>query len=126
LAGVPASLWLAARIGWHAPFILIAVASVVAGDVAWRLLPPLNTHLARATSGSPAANLAAVLREPDHWRAHALTMPVVGASFVIIPFIAIVATANVGIAVVDLLRVHPFGGAATLFTSRPFGVLTDR
>lgn len=114
MAGVPASLWLAARIGWHAPFILIAVASVAVGVVAWRLLPPLNTHLARVRSGFPAANLAAVLREPNHWRACALTMLVVGASFVIIPFITIVATANFGIAVADLPLVYLFGGAATL------------
>lgn len=126
VAGVPASLWVATRLGWHAPFILIAAFSAVVGAIAWRLLPPLGAHLARARSVSPAANLRSVLREPNHWRAYLLTVLVIGASFVVIPYITLFATANVGIAIADLPLIYLFGGAATLFTSRAFGVLTDR
>jgi predicted MFS family arabinose efflux permease len=126
VAGVPASLWLAAALGWHAPFIAIAVASLIVGIGALRLLPRLAGHLAQARSASPLANLNEVLRDANHWRALLLTILVMSAGFSIIPYITIYATTNLGIAIGDVPLIYLVGGVATFFTARAFGVLTDR
>jgi predicted MFS family arabinose efflux permease len=126
VAGVPASLWLAAALGWHAPFIAIAVASAGVGIAALRLLPQLGGHLAQARAASPLANLAEVLRDANHWRAFVLTMLVMSAGFSIIPYVTIYATTNLGIAIADVPLIYLVGGVATFFTARLFGVLTDR
>ena len=126
VAGVPGSLWLAAALGWHAPFIAIALVSAGVGVAALRLLPHLRDHLAQARSQSALGNLAAVLRDANHWRAFALTMLVMSAGFSIIPFVTIYATSNLGIAIADVPLIYFVGGVATLFTARAFGVLTDR
>lgn len=126
VAGVPASLWLAAALGWHAPFIAIALASAAVGVAGLRLLPHLTGHLAHARAQSAFGNLAAVLRDANHWRAFVLTMLVMSAGFSIIPYITIYATANLGIAIADVPLIYLVGGVATFFTARAFGVLTDR
>ena len=126
VAGVPASLWLASTVSWHAPFIAIALASAVVGVAALQLLPRLGGHLAQARTQSPLGNLAAVLRDANHWRAFVLSMLVMSAGFTIIPYITIYATANLGIGIGDVPLIYLVGGVATFFTARAFGVLTDR
>jgi predicted MFS family arabinose efflux permease len=126
VAGVPASLWLANSFGWHVPFISIALMCAVIGAVALRVMPRLTMHLRGGARQAPFAALAAVVREPNHWRALGLTALVMSAGFSIIPFITIYATVNLGIAAADVPLLYLFGGVATLFTARVFGVLTDR
>jgi predicted MFS family arabinose efflux permease len=126
VAGVPASLWLASALGWHAPFVAITLASALVGVAALQLLPPLRGHLEAARSATMLGNLAAVLRDTNHWRAFVLSMLVMSASFAIIPYITIYATRNVGIAIEQVPLIYLAGGVATLFTARAFGALTDR
>jgi predicted MFS family arabinose efflux permease len=126
VAGVPASLWLAGVLGWHAPFIAIALASALIGAAALRLLPHLRGHLEAARASTVLGNLGAVLRDANHWRAFVLSMLVMSAGFAVIPYITIYATSNVGITIEQVPLIYLVGGVATLFTARAFGVLTDR
>ena len=125
VAGVPVSLWMANARGWHAPFFGIALSCVVVGAAALRALPRLDGHRAGTQRRSALANLAAVLREANHWHALALTVLVMAAGFSIIPFITIYATANLGIAASEVPLIYLAGGIATLFTARLWGRLAD-
>lgn len=126
VAGLPASLWLAAHLGWHAPFIAIALASFVVAAVGLRTLPVVAGHLHAARASSPWRTLARVLREPRHWRAFGFTAVVFATSFTIIPFLTIYMTANMGLATAEVPLVYLAGGVATLFTSRAIGAWADR
>src|SRR5688572_17934401 len=126
VAGVPASLWLAQVLGWHASFIAIALASLVIGAVGMRTLPRLEGHLHAARETSAWRSIGAVLREPHHWHAFGFTALVMATGFTVIPFITIYLTANVGISPAQVPLIYLAGGVATLFTSRLIGGLADR
>jgi predicted MFS family arabinose efflux permease len=126
VAGVPASLWLAQGFDWHAPFVAIAALSAGFWALGLRVLPRLDSHLQAQRGVSALTSLGRVLAEPNHWTAFALSAMVMGASFVIIPYITLYGTANVRIAEADIPLIYLVGGAATFFTARLWGVLADR
>lgn len=66
-----------------------------------------------------------VLKDPNHQKAFALTALMMIAGFTVIPYITIYTTTNGGLTIHQVPYVYLFGGAATLFTSRLIGRLTD-
>jgi len=126
VAGVPLSLWLASRWGWHMPFISIAAVSAFIWLAAWRTVPSLSGHLSGQVAQSNWQRLRAVLAEPNHWRAFGLSSLMVAGSFAIIPYITIYTTSNTGLTAEQVPLVYLVGGVATLFTARLWGRLADR
>jgi predicted MFS family arabinose efflux permease len=126
VAGVPLSLWMASRWGWHTPFFAIAVVSLLILLGAWRWVPLLRGHLSGVSAQPPILQLRLVLGEVNHWRAFTLSMLTLVGSFSIIPYITIYTTSNAGLHQDQVPYVYLAGGLATLFTSRLWGVLSDR
>ena len=126
VAGVPGSLWLADRFGWHASFIAIAAASFVIAAVGFRTLPRLDAHLREARESNAWRTIAEVLREPNHWRAFGFTALLMATGFTTIPFLTIYMTVNMGLQPAQVPLVYLVGGVATLFSSRLIGALSDR
>ena len=126
VGGVPASLWMANHWGWHMPFFAIAGLSVVVWLVAARYVPSFRPPTPQGGALSAWDQLTAGLAEPNHWRAFALAVVMVGAGFCIIPYITVFSTANVGVTNAQLPWIYLTGGIATLFTARLWGVLADR
>ncbi len=125
VAGVPLGLLVAAHFGWRATFALLAGLSLLILLAAWRFVPPLTAHLAGGQR-APLTQLKAVLREPRHWLAFALTLTLTFSAFSIVPYLAPYWVGNVGLAEQDLSVIYLVGGAATFFTSRFLGRLSDR
>src|SRR4030095_2368980 len=46
VSGGPLGLWFAAHYSWRMPFLVLAAFSVIVWAVAWRLVPPLDAHVA--------------------------------------------------------------------------------
>lgn len=130
VAGLPAALWLASLLGWHWPFLSIAVLSALCWLAAIKFVPRLDTHVLApaesAATGNPWQRLHGVLTQPNHWRAYGLSMAMMLGSFSIIPYITIFTTTNVGLQPAQVPLVYLVGGLATLFTSRMWGKLADR
>lgn len=126
VAGVPGSLWLAQRLGWHAPFLAIGALALVLAAGATRTLPRLDAHLSPGQRRPVRAELAALLGERSHWQAFGLTALMMLGSFTIIPYITIYVTANAGVAQQQVPTIYLVGGVATLLTSRLWGALADR
>ena len=124
VAGVPTGLFLASQFSWHTPFFVIAAVCVLLAIGAWVTLPPLADHLTHQRS-SPLSNITQVLKDPNHQKAFALTALMMIAGFTVIPYITIYTTTNGGLTVNQVPYVYLLGGAATLFTSRLIGRLTD-
>ena len=124
VAGVPAGLFFAAQFSWHTPFFVIAGVCVLLAIGAWVTLPPLADHLQHQRS-SPLSNILQVLRDKNHQKAFAFTALMMIAGFTVIPYITIYTTINGGLTVKQVPYVYLLGGAATLFTARWIGRLTD-
>lgn len=129
VAGVPGSLWLADHLGWQSTFAGIALVSVGVGALGLYALPRLDAHLLARQSGaapSPWRALGDVVREPNHWRAFALSALVMAGGFTAIPYLTIYLTINVGVDMSQIPLIYFAGGIATIFSARAIGVLADR
>lgn len=126
VAGVPLGLFLATHFGWHMPFFAIAGMSVLLGLFAWKTMPALNAHLKLGQRVSAWQNIAHVLAEPNHQKAFLFSALLMFTGFTVIPFITIYMQSNVGLLTEQVPYLYLCGGAATLFTARFFGRMTDR
>lgn len=126
VAGVPLGLWIAARLSWRAPFLVLALICLGVAAIAWRVLPAVDAHLAHAQNRHPVEQLRLIFGEPNHVRAFAFNIALMFAGFTVIPFIAAYNVANVGLAESDLAVIYFCGGLATLFTAQVIGRLADR
>ncbi len=125
IAGVPAGLFLANHLGWHAPFYLLAGLSALILIMASRVLPSMRDHLAKEKS-KPWADMREVIGRANHWRAFGLTIVMTMAGFLIIPYLSPSLVANVGISNDHLPLIYLFGGGATFFSMRWIGRVSDR
>lgn len=128
VAGVPAGVVLGATFGWSSPFILLVMLSVLIWVCCQRLVPTLAAHLEKQPPALAEVlpDLFRLIRTHRYLRAFALTFAAMSASMLIVPFIAPVLVANYGVAPKQLSWIYMAGGAATFFTARLIGQLTDR
>jgi predicted MFS family arabinose efflux permease len=125
VAGVPISLFLAARYGWHAPFFAITGVCLLLAAMAWRTMPALNAHV-QSQPQSAIANIRQVLADRNHQKAFVFSGLLMFAGFTVIPYIAIYSTTNGGLSQQEISYIYLCGGAATLFTTRWVGRMTDK
>jgi predicted MFS family arabinose efflux permease len=125
ILGVPAGIWLAAWLGWHATFYAIVGISTLVLLLSWRHLPMLRGHLAGGQR-APLATLRALLCEAAHWRVFAFTIALTFAGFMVIPFIATYLSRNVQVSDRELGLVYLCGGLCAVVTSPWIGRLADR
>jgi predicted MFS family arabinose efflux permease len=131
VAGVPIGLVFSGWFGWHAPFMFMAGVAAVVYAFAWRAVPPMSAHVKRRDPEVHPVKAAlwpvvATLRHPNHLRAFGFVVLLMFSAFMVIPFIALYNTINVGVTERQLPVMYLLGGAATLFTSRIVGRLADR
>lgn len=121
--GVPLGLALAGYFEWHAPFYLLAGLSLLVHGIASRALPPLKPQHA---AEHPWRQMKAILLNPVHQRALALSTALIFAGGVVIPFLAPAMVANVGLTEAQLPLIYAVGGMCTLGTTPLIGRLSDR
>ncbi len=126
VAGVPTGLFLAAHLGWHAPFFGIAALCAALGLMAAWTLPTLGHHLAGQAGRSALGGIRRVLADVNHLKAFAFSGLLMFAGFTVIPYITIYMRANVGLTAEEIPYIYLCGGVVTLFTARLFGRMTDR
>ena len=127
VAGVPAGVLLGAHFGWASAFYLLVALSAMAWIACVNLVPPLREHL--ATAPAPISQtlpaLWSLTRQPNHLRAFLLTFTMMVSHMMVIPFIAPTLVANHGVSPGQLAWIYMAGGAATFFTARAIGRLSD-
>ncbi len=125
VAGVPLSLWLANHLQWRAPFVFIALLSLLFMAVGASILPELRHHLSAQKRAHPFTDLFDVLRDANHLRALLFGAMIIFSGFTVIPYITVYAVGNVGISQHDIPLVYFAGGIATFFTARIIGHWAD-
>lgn len=124
IAGVPLGMYLAEQNGWRSTFFVLGGLSACVLMLAAVSLPSLRGHL--TPDQVRIGNLWAVLTDPNHLRAYALTCALVVSSFLMGPYLATYLEGKVGVAQTNLKYVYLCGGLATLVTMTVFGRLADR
>ena len=125
IAGVPISLWLANWLNWRAPFVLVAVLTIVFVIIGQQVLPQLRHHISAQKRAHPFVPMFDVLRDPNHLRALMFSALLIFAGFTVIPYITLYAVHNIGIHQHDIPFIYLAGGAATLFSARFIGHRAD-
>ncbi len=129
VAGVPLSLFLANHIsflGWRAPFIFIALVSVVILYLAYRNIPKIEGHLNHVHEGSRFKQIYDVAIAHRHLRVYVFMGLIMMTGFSVIPYIALYLTSNVGIDNSYISLIYLCGGVATLMSSRYIGHMADK
>ncbi|MDN4166249.1 MFS transporter [Cytophagales bacterium LB-30] len=127
VAGVPFGYFLAEKISWHAPFLLLSGFGLVILYMIWRYIPSLTAHM---VSKSDRPGIRKVLHNafslPNQQRALLFMMLLMLGQFTIIPFIAPYMIRNVGFESNQITYIYLIGGALTIFTSPIIGKLADK
>lgn len=130
VAGVPLALFLVSHFNWHAPFLVIAILVSLVAMGASQILPSLKGHVQSNDEGHSVrnmlANLRAVVVDPNHLRAFAMSASMVFAGFAVIPYITLYLQFNAGFETEQIPYVYLFGGVSTLLTARWIGHWSDR
>ena len=126
VAGVPLSLWLANLLNWRAPFILIAVLSLLFILVGLRILPELRSHLNKERRSHLLSATFEVLGDTNHLRALLYSALIIFSGFTVIPYITVYAVNNIEISQHDIPIVYLVGGAATLISAPFIGHTADK
>ncbi len=126
VAGVPLGIVVAAHFGWHWVFLGIGLAGMgLLALGAWRI-PSIRGHLGVARLQSRWGEWQSIFSSGLRVRGLLLISCVMGAGFLIIPFLSPSLVANVGVRETDLSLFYFVGGVCTLFTSQWIGWATDR
>ena len=124
VVGVPTSLFLAAHISWHAPFVAIAAVSGVIALVAFFILPTLTKHIGLQKI-SALKNIVDTVRDRNNQKGFLLSALMMSAGFVVIPYITIYMVSTGGLNQQQVPYIYLSGGIATLISARLVGRFTD-
>ncbi len=128
IAGVPIGVALGAHYGWQSAFYMLVAFCILIWLVALRIVPSLTGHLAkhRPALAETLPALFALIANPRHLRAFALTGALTISNMIVIPFISPVLVGNLGVEPQQISWIYMVGGLATLFTARAIGRWSDR
>lgn len=122
--GVPLGLELAFRFDWRAPFVALAVVSLVVTTIVSMKLPPMTTHLGTG-HGSPIQHLRGLVRT-DVMVSYAMTFCLMLGSFIVIPNISAYVLYNVHYPREHLGVLYASGGAVSIIATPFIGRIVDR
>jgi predicted MFS family arabinose efflux permease len=121
--GVPASLILAGKFGWHAPFFLLALCAAANLVLGGFVLPHLRTAV---PDHEPLRQMREILGHRAHRRALALGGVLIMGGGCLVPFLAPSIVANMGLTEAQVPLIYAVGGACTLISMPLIGRLCDR
>ncbi len=124
--GIPLSLSLANRFGWHAPFLFIVGIATVVGIIIFNFLKPITGHLALQKSGNAYQHFLETVRNPHYLKGFsAVTLLALG-GYMIMPFSSAFVVNNVGIPLSDLPLVYLATGTAAMISGPLLGKWSDK
>lgn len=125
--GVPFSLFLAGKLGWHAPFFLVVGLGLVILFAIIKFLPNFTEHLVHKDErDSPIEVYRKIIANKLNLTAFALSATLMLGHFVVIPFLNPFMQHNVGFNDWQRNLVYIVGGLVTIFSAPMAGKLADK
>jgi len=125
ILGIPAGLYLANNWGWHSPFILIVIVSLLAGVVILWKLKPIDGHLKLRTDRHAFHHLIDVITKKRYLQAFATVALLSTGGFMLMPFGSAFSVHNLGIDINDLPTLYMITGLFSIITGPIVGRAAD-
>lgn len=123
--GIPAGLYFSTKWGWHAPFFMIVIVSVIVGIFIQLYLQPINAHLKIKSDKNPFHHFKATLINRKYLLAFSATALLSLGGFMLMPFGSDFTVHNMGIDLDHLPMLYLITGLATMFVGPIIGRLSD-
>jgi predicted MFS family arabinose efflux permease len=125
--GLPIGIFLAPRLGWHSPFLMIVGLCIVAGVLIVVYMKPVTAHLEIQTKRNPFQHLGKTLSQSRYLRAFAATTLLATGGFMLMPFGADFGVHNLGLTGKnDLFWLYMISGLFAMVTGPLMGKYSDR
>lgn len=126
IVGVPLGLFLATRLSWHAPFLLVGGIGLVLIPLLIKFLPSVSGHLSGQDRPKATEVIGQIMRNRSQLLALSLGGLLMLGHFLIIPFLNPFMEFNVGFHKDQTMWIYTVGGILTFFSSPLVGKLSDK
>lgn len=126
IVGIPLSLYLANKWGWHMPFMLIVSVGAAVGFIILFKLKPIDAHLKLKSDRNPIHHLWFTLKNTSYLAAFATTALMSLGGFLLMPFMSAFVVNNVKIELDKLPIIYFVTGLSAIFTGPLIGKAADK
>jgi predicted MFS family arabinose efflux permease len=124
--GIPLGLYLANLWGWHSPFIMIVLVSIVVGVLIILYMKPIDVHLKIKTDRNALQHFGKTISNPLYIKTFAATILLATGGFMLMPFASAFSVNNLGISIEQLPFLYMVTGLCSMATSPLIGKLSDK
>jgi predicted MFS family arabinose efflux permease len=124
--GIPVGLYLATRLDWHAPFLMIAAIAIILWVVMAIKLQPVTGHLLGRHDKNAFIHLWHTASNPFYIRGFAATILLATGGFMIMPFSTAFLVSNVLVPETHLSEIFFITGIISIVTGPFLGKMADR
>jgi len=124
--GIPIGILLANRLGWHAPFLMVAGVSFLVGIVIVIRMQPIDAHLKIVAKRNALQHLWETAKSSRYITGFLATMLLATGGFMLMPFGSAFTVHNLGIPLDRLPTLYMITGVCSLVFGPLMGRLSDR
>jgi predicted MFS family arabinose efflux permease len=126
ILGIPVGLVLANNFGWHSPFWMIVVFSILVCVSLIMYMKPIDAHLELKNERNAFQHLAKTISNTTHIRAFLATVLLATGGFMLMPFGSAFSIHNLGLTMKQLPILYGITGVSSILFGPLLGKLADR
>jgi predicted MFS family arabinose efflux permease len=124
--GIPIGLYFANEFGWHSPFVMIVVLSLVVTGFIVFVMKPIDGHLKIPSRVNPLQHLIKIITRSFYLRAFAATTLLATGGFMLMPFASAFSVYNLNITLEQLPLLYMLTGLFSIITGPLIGKFSDQ
>jgi len=123
--GIPVGLYFANRVGWHAPFVIITIVSIIEFITIAINLRPITAHLKLKSERGPFQHLFKTVAQPNYLLVFLFSTLLVTGGYMLMPFGSAFSVNNLGISMGQLPLLYFITGIFSMAAGPLIGNLSD-
>jgi len=123
--GIPVGLYLANKLGWHSPFIMISAVSVAAAIIIMLRMKPINAHLNIQSDRNAFQHLIRTVFQIRYFGAFSVNILLVTGGYMLMPFGSAFGVYNLGLSLDQLPILYLVTGVFSMMGGPVIGKLSD-
>ncbi len=124
--GIPIGLVLANKYGWHSPFWMIVIFSIMVYALIFIYLKPIDEHLKIQAENNPFQHLSKILTTPQYLRAFLTVVLLSTGGYMLMPLGSAFSINNLKIRLEDLPLIYGITGIFSIIAGPIMGKLSDK